>query len=140
MEKDVKKLKSLIHDRNILIDSKLPHIRWNLEPSEEREMDNKKIDYFFFVNYRNPEKVLRDIEEQFRDFSLGFSFERVNDYPARLVKGTVNSWIFANYVAAQGPDKFNFSWTKLPIVRDNKLSKHYRKNWDIFEYVQSLVE
>lgn len=135
-----KPIQELRYKKNFVHDSKLPHIRWNLESSkEDKEFDDSMADYFFFINYRNPEKILKDIEKQFRDFSFGFSFNKVNELDGR-VAGTVNNYIFANYQASQGPVKFSFGWTNLPVIRDEKLSNYYQKKWDIKKYVLSLVK
>jgi len=135
-----KPIKSLSYRKNFVLDTKQPHIRWNVEFSKDKHLDDIKANYFFFVNYRNPERILRNIENQFKNFSFGFPFERLPNDLSGKVAGTMNEYVFANYSASQGLVKFNFGWTNLPVIRDDKLSNYYQKNWDIRKYVLSLVE
>jgi len=135
-----KEIKNLRYDKNFVINPKEPHIRWNVELSDDKHFDDVKANYFFFVNYRNPEVILRSIEKQFKDFSFGFPFERLPNDLKGKVAGTVNQYLFANYQASQGSVKFNFGWTKMPVILDNRLSNYYRKEWDIKKYILGLVE
>jgi hypothetical protein len=113
-------------------------ILWNIEQSEDMHGEDYDIDFHFFVKYRNPCFILSKIEKIFDERSFKSPL-RKEEHLNGHVEGSVNDYILVTYTTSRAPEKISFDWTEIPVKFDKCLSKSYRKNGKLEDYVSKFI-